>query len=50
MKLPQIIVYERNMDCKLCGREMNENEYNLYRGREICSRCHKELKKRAGQG
>jgi len=43
MKLPQIIVYERNKDCKLCGREMNENEYNLYRGREICSRCHKEL-------
>jgi len=50
MKLPQIIVYERNKDCKLCGREMNENEYNLYRGREICSRCHKELKKHAGQG
>lgn len=43
MKLPQTIVYERNKDCKLCGREMNENEYNLYRGREICSRCHKEL-------
>lgn len=44
MKLPQIIVYERNQDCELCGNEMNEIQYNLYRGLEICPRCHEELK------
>lgn len=43
MKLPQTIVYERNKDCELCGQEMNETEYNLYRGLEICPRCHEEL-------
>lgn len=46
MKLPQTIVYERNKDCELCGQEMNANEYNLYRGLEICSRCHEELKRK----
>lgn len=44
MKLPQTIVYERNQDCELCGLEMNENQFNLYRGLEICSRCKEELK------
>lgn len=46
MKIPQTIVYERNKDCKLCEKEMNENEYNLYCGLEIFSRCHKELKRK----
>lgn len=46
MKLPQTIVYERNKDCELCGEEMNRNQFNLYRGLEICSRCNKELKRK----
>lgn len=48
MKIPQILIYERNKDCKLCGEEMNPNEFNMYRGLEICSRCNEELKKKSG--
>ena len=46
MRLPQAIVYERNKDCEICGQEMNGTEFNLYRGREICSRCQEELKRK----
>lgn len=46
MKLPQTIVYELNKDCELCGQEMNGNDFNVYRGLEICSRCDEELKRK----
>lgn len=43
---PKVVVVDRKTDCQLCGNEMNENQFNLYRGLEICSRCNKELKRK----
>ncbi len=43
MKTPRVIVYERNSDCKLCGKEMNPGTEQYFRGREICPRCYEEL-------
>lgn len=41
--LPKVIVYDRQDDCKLCGKEMNPGKENYYRGLEICPRCQEEM-------
>lgn len=43
MRLPKVIVYQRNPECEMCGSEMNPGHEYYYRGCEICPRCHEEL-------
>ena len=38
----KVVIYTR-VECEVCGREMNPQYEEYWRGRRICVRCKEEL-------